>query len=280
MQVNRTANDSAQQPEKKQFYWCCAAVTRPTANISRDSFVLYRSRGRNVLHMAIYAAAETVELILGTPAVKAALLNQCDHQSEDQQWGVYYFSYDRDDVRDMFAILPCSTDSMSSECDLDEPIMAEKICSKWAVVKLDRNRMACRWVMAAERQDLDDLATVKFEGVGDEMDEKSVIELHKAKAACRSSKPDRSPLHCAAEEQNLMLAEGLLRKGASVDQKDCFGMTPLHTAAKNGDERLVRLLCNRRADLSTLDNTGSTALQVAQDNGHHHLEQLLNPRLH
>jgi len=200
-----------------------------------------------VLHSAIYAAPETVKYILSKPYI-AALVNHQDHYHEDDEWAVYY--------------------------SLDESAMAEmsEPCLRWVVTKLDRNRMMCRLPMAETRQDLEELATIKFEGKGDEFDQQS---FDQAKAGYRSFIPDRSPLHYAAEKGNFVLAEGLLNKGADVNMKDRFGMTPLHTAVKHGDGELVELLCRRGADRARVDNTNSTALEIARDNGHARIEQLL-----
>ena len=212
-------------------------------------FLLYRFRGRSLLHSALYAAPETVNYIFNKQHI-AALVNHRDLYSEDDQWAVCYYSE-------------------------DENSMAET-CTRWAVVRLDRNRMMSRLALAETRQDLDVLATVKFEGRGDALDEQSRLDLDRAKAGSGSLEmEDRSPLHYAAEAGNIELARRLLRAGAGINQTDSFGMTALHVAAKQGDGELVDLLCMGRADCSPVDKTNSRALDVARDNGHQHVQQLL-----
>jgi len=197
-----------------------------------------RFGGRCVLHSAVYASPETVNYLLSKPRV-VALVNQRDHYSENDQWSVCYYG-----------------NTMAGSC------------AKWAVVRLDRNQMPSRLASAKTRRDLAAIATIKFEGKGDVLDDQSRLDLDRAKAAAsRTQQPDRSPLHYAVEEGNFVLAERLLDQGADVDEKDWFGMTPLHVAAKHGYGDLVQLLCRRGADRSLVDSTNSTALDVARDNG-------------
>jgi len=212
--------------------------------------VVYRPRGRNLLHMATYAAPQTVNYIRGklSDAAMSAMANQPDEYNEDDQWVVVYV----------------------------EVAEAENI---WKAVKIDRNRMAHRCVMVRHPEELRNLASIKLEGEGDELDESGQSELERAKISSRSKNPDRYPLHYAVEAGNPELADALLRIGALLNNSDRFGMTPLHTAAKCGDKDLVELLCSNGADLKLRDNTNSTALHVALDNGHQHLQLLLIPRL-
>jgi len=201
---------------------------------------VFRSRGRNVLHTARYAAPETINYVFSRLDV-TDLVNQRDLHNEDDQFGVYHYT----------------------------TVMGEQ---RWKVVKTDRNRLTYRWTIVGP-EDLKGIASIVFEGKGEELDEKSKLELKTAKETSCSMQPDRSPLYYAVEAGNLELAETLLSHGADVNQRDWFGMTPLHAAAKYGFEDLVRLLYNRGADLTLLDNTNSTALEVAQDNGHQHIER-------
>ena len=201
---------------------------------------MYRPRGRSLLHSASYATPETVTYLFTRPGV-ASLVNQPDHYNEGDQVGVYYHT----------------------------------ATPQWKVVKIDRNRMEHRWMVAGHPEELRGLVTILFAGQGSELDAGSFGELAKAKSDYRSEKPDRCPLHHAVEAGNLGTAEVLLRNGADVDKRDGFGMTALHTAAKCGDKGITELLRNSGADRNLLDNTNSSALRVAQDNGHRHLAELL-----
>jgi len=196
--------------------------------------------------MAMYAGPQTVDYILRKPGI-FSLVNQPDYFSEYDQWGVYYF----------------------------ETVMGRRM---WKAVKTDRNRMEHRWITAINLEELRPLATIRFGGELDHLEEMSqsdLLKLNKAKAFC-TEKPDRYPLHHAIEAGNITMVEALLRNGAEVNVKDGCGMTALHTAAKRGDERSVKLLCNNGADPALLDSSGSSALEVALDNGHHNLQQLMN----
>jgi len=214
-----------------------------------------RSRGRNLLHMMTYAAPETVTYVFGKlPAVMDAendlrdLVNGRNHYDEDDAWSVFYYT--------------------DSDC-----MDVEK--QKWMAVKTDRNRDHHLWMTKTSPHELRGVVSVKFEENGEEVDERGRLEIRQALISCRSDKPDRTPLHRAAEAGNVALAEALLEGGADVNSRDCFGMTPLHTAAKCGHEEVVELLCSHGADLRLLDNTSSTAREVAIDNERLHIEQLL-----
>ena len=205
--------------------------------------VMCRPRGRNVLHMANYAAPQTVNYIFAKPGI-ASLVQQRDQYNDDDQWEVFYYT----------------------------TVMGEK---EWKVVKIDRNRLAHRLFMVGHPEELRGLVSVKSEGKGDELGERGQSEMAKVVVGCGSEKPDRCPLHSAVEAGNLELARALLRHGAGVNERDGYGMTALHTAAKCGHRRLVELLFNKGADLTLLDSTNSSALHIAQDNGHQRLQQLL-----
>jgi len=232
-------------------------ITRSQIAAKCVYFLLYRSRGRNILHMACHTAPDTLDHLFSrlgvatqsTVGVLGSLLNQPDHYNEDNQWLVFYYA-DNGFVAGM----------------------ADRYM-KWAVVKNDRNRMAYSWAMSQGLQDLE--VTMKLEGEGDELDAGSLQELDRAKAGYRSLDPDRSPLHYAAEEGNVHIAKWLVNKGADVNQKDAFGMTPLHTACKHGNKDIVKLLCNSAADLFLLDKTNFTPMQVGEDNGHLDVECML-----
>ena len=234
---------------KKLSYLCSRHM-----NNSFSFFLLYssRSRGRNLLHMMTYAAPETVKYVFSKlPAAGndlRDLVKARDHYNEDDEWGVFYYT--------------------DSDC-----MDVEK--QRWMAVKTDRNRDHHLWMTKRNPDKLREVVSVKFEENGEEVDERGRLEIQQALISCRSDKPDRTPLHRAAEAGNVALAEALLESRADVNSRDCFGMTPLHIAAKCGHEEVAELLCSRGADLRLLDNTSSTALEVAVDNERLHIEQVL-----
>ncbi len=79
--------------------------------------------------------------------------------------------------------------------------------------------------------------------------------------ACACDKFGQSALHLAAREENLDIANYLLRY-ANPNSVDPLGMTPLMIAAENGNTDLVKLLCPR-TDSSIKSCHGDTALTLA-----------------
>jgi ankyrin repeat protein len=70
-----------------------------------------------------------------------------------------------------------------------------------------------------------------------------------------------TPLHWAAEEGLLTIAQGLLDNGALVDAVDQFGRTPLHKAVRH--EAMVEFLLAAGADPNVQDQFGATPLHLA-----------------
>ena len=69
---------------------------------------------------------------------------------------------------------------------------------------------------------------------------------------------DRTPLHWAAQENQIEIAELLLKNGANIGAKDIDGKTPLHIATSEGNNEFVNLLLKYGANESTKDNFGLT----------------------
>jgi ankyrin repeat protein len=80
-----------------------------------------------------------------------------------------------------------------------------------------------------------------------------------------------TPLHVAAESNNLVVATALLDAGAEIEPKDVFDGTPLRSAAECVDMHnpnsscadIVRLLVARGADVNTKDRSGFSPLIAA-----------------
>jgi ankyrin repeat protein len=70
-----------------------------------------------------------------------------------------------------------------------------------------------------------------------------------------------TPLHWAAENALLRIAEGLIANGAVVNAPDQFGRTPLHRAVAS--VAMVEFLIESGADVNAVDAFGRTPLHLA-----------------
>ncbi len=70
-----------------------------------------------------------------------------------------------------------------------------------------------------------------------------------------------TPLHWAAENGLISIAEGLLDNGAPIDAVDPFGRTPLHRAVRH--PAMVAFLIREGADVNLADVFGRTPLHEA-----------------
>ena len=59
----------------------------------------------------------------------------------------------------------------------------------------------------------------------------------------------------------------LLKKGASIDNKDNTGLTPFLRASRAGSTKAFRVLLKRGANLHDKEKTGKTALMLAAQYG-------------
>lgn len=76
-----------------------------------------------------------------------------------------------------------------------------------------------------------------------------------------------TPLHRAAQHNDLKIAEQLLRGGADPKVKNRYGVTALSLACANGNAAMIRLLLEAGADPNTALPEGETALMTAANTG-------------
>lgn len=74
------------------------------------------------------------------------------------------------------------------------------------------------------------------------------------------------PLHLACDLGHLDVIDSLLRLGAKVNVVDVLGQTALHRAARDDRTQVVRVLLSHQADTSVVSLLGYTPLQVAAEN--------------
>ena len=86
---------------------------------------------------------------------------------------------------------------------------------------------------------------------------------------------DSTPLHLAAWENSLEIAQLLISSGAEVNAKDNSGETPLHWAVGNIRLELIQLLISSGADVNAKRNDGETPLHSAARRNYLAFAQLL-----
>jgi ankyrin repeat protein len=91
-------------------------------------------------------------------------------------------------------------------------------------------------------------------------------------------------LHKAVREGDADKVKKLLDAGADVNvresSKDRLQYTPLHWAANNGDLEIAEILISRGADLDAEDPTYSTPLYLAAEQGHPKIVGFVEPDVH
>jgi len=84
----------------------------------------------------------------------------------------------------------------------------------------------------------------------------------------QSVEPDgTTPLHRAAQRNDLGTAERLVRTGANVNAANRYGVTPLSLACVNGNAPMIEMLLKAGADANSTLPEGETALMTAANTG-------------
>ena len=87
-----------------------------------------------------------------------------------------------------------------------------------------------------------------------------------------------TPLHFAAGNNSLAVAELLLDRGADKEARDVNQWTPLHCDAENDKLAVAELLLDRGADYEARDEYQRTPLYYAIDNDYEEIADLLRSR--
>lgn len=72
----------------------------------------------------------------------------------------------------------------------------------------------------------------------------------------------RTALHLACLQNNIEIAQFLVRSGAQLNLPDCEGNSPVHYAARNGSKQLLEWLMGKNPDLGIKNNQGKTPLEI------------------
>ena len=81
------------------------------------------------------------------------------------------------------------------------------------------------------------------------------------------SRDGTTALHWAAEQDNLEMAQLLIRAGATAQVTNRFGVSPLHAACLNGNASMIELMLEAGADPNTSLPGGETVLMTAARSG-------------
>jgi len=76
-----------------------------------------------------------------------------------------------------------------------------------------------------------------------------------------------TPLHFAASEGHLEIAQNLIKNGANIESLSSAMRTPLHVACNRGATKIIELLLNAGANKNAQDNDGNTPLHILSEGG-------------
>ena len=80
--------------------------------------------------------------------------------------------------------------------------------------------------------------------------------MHAGISRDAKTKVDRTPLHFAAQEGHIEIADLLICSGADIESKDMLKMTPLHWAVEREHIGIIELLLMHGADIHCLNKVG------------------------
>jgi len=119
-------------------------------------------------------------------------------------------------------------------------------------------RLLVKWIIGGS---LHDAAQA-----GDVARVRALLAIEPELARRTDAKHPLTPLHAAAMQGNVVLAEVLLAHGADINAIDpTTGRTPLHLAACHGHQQMTRYLLARGANRHLTDQSGLTPLQAAEN---------------
>ncbi|MCD4782433.1 MAG: ankyrin repeat domain-containing protein [Candidatus Eremiobacteraeota bacterium] len=87
-----------------------------------------------------------------------------------------------------------------------------------------------------------------------------------------------TPLHLAAEEGQMKIAELLMSKGAKINEKSRNKETPLHLAVEKGHLEMVRFLMKKGANINLKNEKGETPLEIATKTRRKRIAELLRSK--
>lgn len=105
----------------------------------------------------------------------------------------------------------------------------------------------------------------RYTGLGSRTEELSVIKLLVSKGADvnKFNKCGLSPLHIAAENNNVPVVKLLVKKGADVNIKNKNGVSSLHMAIGNNNLTTTALLLTLNIDINIMNDLGDSPLHLA-----------------
>jgi ankyrin repeat protein len=99
-------------------------------------------------------------------------------------------------------------------------------------------------------------------------DRAAALSLARRKPAVRAAEADgTTALHWAARQDDIELADRLLRSGADASVKNRYGVTPLYLAALNGSAPMIERLLDAGAEADEVGVEGETALMTVARTG-------------